>query len=296
MQFAALKPHHLAVVKGGSFALIDGPLAQENLLPRGASMIDLIAAYDGIKDRIARFAGNAPAAAIDAKRLKPPVGEPSKIWAAATNYRRGSAGLDDARGRGAAPEMSPEEILEMAFLKPPSAIVGPEDAIVIPRGGGSVFPELELCIVIGKKCRDVAPEQALEAIFGYTIMLDVTARGAGWGKALTTTRCVRKGFDTFAPIGPWITTRDEIKNPQDLWMRLSVNGELRQSARTEAMIHGVEKLVSYLSRICTLNPGDLISTGNPDDPAFQMELKPGDTLTAEIEGIGALNLSVRQAS
>jgi len=295
MQFASVKPNNLAVIKNGSLVIIGDLLAKENLLPEGASMIDLIARYEALKGRIAKAVESGPAVGIDPKKLKPPVGEPSKVWAAATNYRRGSTGLEDARGRGTAPGISPEEILEMAFLKPPSAIIGPEEAIVIPKGAGSVFPELELCVVIGKKCRDASPEQALDAVFGYTIMLDVTARGAGWGKALTTSRCVRKGFDTFAPIGPWITTKDEIKNPQDLWMRLSVNGELRQSARTEAMIHGVAELVGYLSRVCTLNPGDLISTGNPDDPAFQMELKPGDTLKAEIEGIGALDLSVRKA-
>jgi 2-keto-4-pentenoate hydratase/2-oxohepta-3-ene-1,7-dioic acid hydratase in catechol pathway len=295
MQFAAVKPNNIAVVRNGSLVIIGDALAKENLLPAEASMIDLIARYENLRSAISRAAESSPAIPTGPGTLKAPIAEPSKIWAAATNYRRGSAGLEDARGRGTAPEMSPQEILEMAFLKPPSAIIGPEEAIVIPDGGGSVFPELELCVVIGKKCRNASRAEALDAIFGYTIMLDVTARGAGWGKALTTTRCVRKGFDTFAPIGPWITTKDEIGNPQNLWMRLTVNGEVRQSARTNAMIHGVEGLVSYLSRISTLYPGDLISTGNPDDPAFQMELKAGDALIAEIGGIGALNLSVKAA-
>jgi 2-keto-4-pentenoate hydratase/2-oxohepta-3-ene-1,7-dioic acid hydratase in catechol pathway len=106
---------------------------------------------------------------------------------------------------------------------------------------------------------------------------------------------VRKGFDTFAPIGPWITTRDEIPDPQNLTMRLWVNSELRQSANTSAMINGVADLVSYLSTVGTLYPGDLIATGNPDSPSFQKQLASGDTLKAEIEGIGAMNLYVKRS-
>ncbi|TAJ91745.1 hypothetical protein EPO44_14460, partial [bacterium] len=94
------------------------------------------------------------------------------------------------------------------------------------------------------------------------------------------------------PIGPWITTKDEIADPENLWMRLWVNGELRQSAKTDAMVNGVAELVSYLSHVGTLYPGDLIATGNPDAPAFQKELAPGDTLKAEIEGIGVISLGV----
>jgi 2-keto-4-pentenoate hydratase/2-oxohepta-3-ene-1,7-dioic acid hydratase in catechol pathway len=103
---------------------------------------------------------------------------------------------------------------------------------------------------------------------------------------------VRKGFETFDPIGPWITTRDEIPNPHNLSMQLWVNGELRQSARTDAMVNDIPTLVSYLSEVTTLYPGDLITTGNPDSPEFQKKLAPGDILKAEIEGIGAMNLGV----
>jgi 2-keto-4-pentenoate hydratase/2-oxohepta-3-ene-1,7-dioic acid hydratase in catechol pathway len=109
---------------------------------------------------------------------------------------------------------------------------------------------------------------------------------------LIATRCVRKGYDTFAPCGPWITTRDEIRDPQSLTMQLWVNGQLKQSATTGGMINGVADLVSYLSRVSTLYPGDLITTGNPDAPDFQEKLVPGDVLKAEIEGIGSMNLYV----
>jgi 2-keto-4-pentenoate hydratase/2-oxohepta-3-ene-1,7-dioic acid hydratase in catechol pathway len=181
-------------------------------------------------------------------------------------------------------------------LKPPSAIIGPEENIVIPKGAETIFPELELCVIIGKQARYLSKERAFDAIFGYTIILDVTARGYGSGKDLSGTRCVRKGFETFAPIGPWITTQDEIANPHDLWMKLWVNGELRQSAKTDAMVNDIAALVSYLSQVTTLCPGDLIATGNPDSPEFQKQLQAGDVLKAEIEGLGAMTLGVAKES
>lgn len=292
MKFASVKPDQLAVVQGEQLVLVSDTLAQESALAKGASMIDLIAQYDRIKSALAKAVEKGTRIALDAKKLKAPIEHPSKLWAAATNYKRGSAGLDDARGRGTAGTEAPEEILEKTFLKPPSAIVGPEEAIVIPQGAGNIFPELELCVVIGKKARHLTKTQAFDAVFGYTIILDVTARAYGSGKGLPGSRCVRKGFETFAPLGPSITTKDEIANPHNLLMRLWVNGELRQSAKTDAMVNGVAELVSFLSGVTTLYPGDLIATGNPDSPEFQKELTPGDTLKAEIEGIGSMNLRV----
>jgi len=292
MKFASVKPDQLAVIQREQFVLVSELLAQEGALAKAASMIDLITHYDRIKPSLVKAVEKGTRIPLDAKKLKAPIENPSKLWAAATNYKRGSAGLDEARGRGTAGTMTPEEILEKTFLKPPSAIVGPEEAIVIPQGAGNIFPELELCVVIGKKARHLTKAQAFDAVFGYTIILDVTARSYGSGKGLPGSRCVRKGFETFAPLGPSITTADEIKDPHNLLMRLWVNGELRQSAKTDAMVNGVAELVSFLSGVTTLYPGDLIATGNPDSPEFQKELGPGDTLKAEIEGIGSMNLRV----
>lgn len=295
MRLSSIKPNDLAAVQDDQLVPIGESLAQQGLLPRGASMIDLITQYDRLKDSLAKSLEGGQPIKLDAKRLKPPVERPSKIWAAATNYKRGSTALDEARGRGTAGSAGPEEILERTFLKPPSAITGPEQDIIIPKGAETIFPELELCVVIGKKSRNLSKTQALEAVFGYTIILDVTARGYGSGKGMPGSRCVRKGFETFAPIGPWITTKDEIPDPHNLTMRLWVNGELRQSAKTDAMVNGVADLVSFLSQVSTLYPGDLIATGNPDSPAFQKQLAPGDILKAEIEGIGSMNLGVKRA-
>lgn len=295
MRFVCLKPDRaLGVLRNGGVVPISAALERQGLLPPGATMIELIERYEEIQDAIAGAARGAPER-LDPKRLAPPLERPSKIWAAASNYRRGTSSLDAASGRGTARAEAPGEILELSFLKPPSAITGPESEILIPKDAQTIFPELELCAVIGKRCRHVPRERALEFVFGYTIILDVTARGYGSGKSLPASRCVRKGFESFAPIGPCIATRDEIPDPQNLAMRLWVNGELRQSAKTAAMINDVATLVSFLSGVGALYPGDLIATGNPDAPEFQKQLAPGDVLKASIEGIGEMTLYVARA-
>lgn len=296
MKLATIKPTDLAIVKQDVLIPLGAALEKQGVLPRGSTMLDLIAQYEGIQSKLAELGAKNGGVELDAKMLKPPVERPSKIWAAAGNYKRGTGGLDDARGRGSASKVSPEELLENIFLKPPSSIAGPEDHILIPRNADSIFPELELCVVIGKKARYLRKEQAFDAVFGYTIMLDVTARGYGLSKNLAGTRSVRKGFETFSPIGPWITTKDEIADPHNLWMKLWINGELKQSARTNAMINDIATQISFLSQVTTLYPGDLLTTGNPDSPEFQEKLKPGDLLKAEIEGIGAMSLGVARES
>jgi 2-keto-4-pentenoate hydratase/2-oxohepta-3-ene-1,7-dioic acid hydratase in catechol pathway len=292
MKLASIKPNELAVVEENSLVAVGETLAREGALPTHFSMLDLIERYPLLKSSLAKAFEKGSPRKLDAQLLKPPVEKPSKIWAAAGNYKRGSDGLGDARGRGTAARTSPEELLENIFLKPPSAIAGPGDNILIPKNADSIFPELELCVVIGKQARHLSKDQAFDSIFGYTIMLDVTARGYGLSKNLSGTRSVRKGFETFAPIGPWITTKDEVADPHNLWMKLWINGELKQSAKTDAMINDIATQVSFLSQVTTLYPGDLITTGNPDSPEFQEKLKPGDVLKAEIENIGAMTLGV----
>jgi 2-keto-4-pentenoate hydratase/2-oxohepta-3-ene-1,7-dioic acid hydratase in catechol pathway len=296
MRIASVKPNDLAVVNDGTFVLIADSLAEQGLLPKGASMIDFITRYDSFRNSLEGAIAKGQTVALDSNLLKPPVEQPSQIWAAAFNYKRGTSDLKDAAGRGETLKFTPDQILEMTFLKPSSAVIGPEQAILIPKGERTVYPELELCVVIGKQARNVANKQALEYVFGYTVILDVTARGPNPpGTGIGSCRSVRKGFETFAPIGPWITTRDEISDPQNLMMNLWIDGELRQSANTSGMINGIAELVSFLSEVTTLFPGDLISTGNPDSPAFQRKLVAGQKLRAEIEKIGAMNLLVRSA-
>jgi 2-keto-4-pentenoate hydratase/2-oxohepta-3-ene-1,7-dioic acid hydratase in catechol pathway len=255
-----------------------------------ASMIDVIEKYPSELT----FSGDPMALP---ETLAPPIAKPSKIWAAAGNFYRGvnAKDPDGKSSRGEATTLTKEELLHSLFLKPPSAIIGPGDSIVIPPGAGGVFPEVELCVVIGKRCRGLTVDQAPSAIFGYSILLDVTARNYGPQQSGKSMRCIRKGYDTFAPFGPSITTRDEIPHPDRVKMNLWVNGELRQSATNETMINGVPELVSFLSRVCTLEPGDLISCGTPDSPEHQQKLVAGDVMIAEIEGIGKMKLGIRAA-
>lgn len=297
MRIASVKPNNLAVIQDDKFVCIGDYLAERGLLPNPGSMIDFIARYDALRNSLESAIASGKRVPVDPSLLKPPVERPSKIWAAAFNYKRGTSDLDVAAGRGETSKFTSEQILEMTFLKPSSAVIGPEDAILIPRGERTVYPELELCAVIGKEARNVSQNRALEAVFGYAIMLDMTARAPNPpGTGVGSCRSVRKGFQTFAPTGPWITTRDEIPDPQNLMMNLWIDGELRQSANTSGMINGIAELVSFLSEVTTLYPGDLISTGNPDSPAFQRKLVAGERLTAEIEKIGSMNLRVENAN
>lgn len=286
-----------ATLKSGSVAALtdDGAVLLDDLLKPGGSMVDLAASYATDPKAVERAVAEGTPVSFDAGQVAAPVPKPSKIWGAAGNYRRGGKDLDSAGGRGEAKAATPDELLESIFLKPPSAVIGPGESIVIPPNAETVFPELELCVVVGRECRGLSVDEAMDAVFGYSVILDVTARGYGSGKNLMGTRCVRKGFDTFAPVGPWIVTRAEIPDPQALDMRLWVNDELRQAASTRGMINGVARLVSYLSQVGTLFPGDLIASGNPDAPAFQKQLAAGDELTAEIESVGQLRVGVARS-
>lgn len=195
MKLASIKPNELAVVKDDTLVPLGETLAREGALHKNFSMLDLVENYDALRNAVSNAVTKGTARKLDAKMLKAPVERPSKIWAAASNYKRGSEGLGDARGRGTAGTATREELLERIFLKPPSAITGPEENIVIPKDADTIFPELELCVVIGKRARNLSRERAFDAIFGYTIMLDVTARGYGSGTGLPGTRCIRKGFE-----------------------------------------------------------------------------------------------------
>lgn len=205
--------------------------------------------------------------AVESLKLLPPV-QPSKIICVGRNYAAHAA-------EHSAPV--PEE--PMLFLKPPSALVGHGDPIVIPQGIGRVEHEAELAVIIGRPAQRVAQHEALNYVLGYTCANDVSARDlqrkdAQWGRA--------KGFDTFCPLGPWIVTE---LDPRDVEVRCRVNGEQRQRARTAEMVFDVPALIAFISRVMTLLPGDVILTGTP---AGVGPLAEGDTVEVEIEGIGVL--------
>jgi ureidoglycolate lyase len=184
----------------------------------------------------------------------------------------------------------------VVFMKAISAITGPNDDVKLPKGSKKGDWEVELAFVIGKKAQNVSEADALNYVAGFLICNDVSERewqlehGSQWSKG--------KSFDTFAPLGPWLVTADEIKDPQNLAMWLDVNGERRQTGNTSTMIFGVKKLVSYLSYMCTLTPGDVVSTGTP--PGVGMGIKPtaqflkaGDEMRLGIAGLGEQKQKVR---
>ena len=174
------------------------------------------------------------------------------------------------------------------ILKPPSAVCGPGDDVEIPRGSKKTDWEVELGVVIGRRAKYVSEDDALDHVAGYCIVNDVSEREfqlerqGQWDKG--------KGHDTFAPIGPWLVTRDEVPDPQRLGMWLDVNGLRYQRGNTRTMVFGVATLVSYISRFMTLEPGDIISTGTPPGVGMGQKplvyLKAGDVMTLGIQGLG----------
>jgi 2-keto-4-pentenoate hydratase/2-oxohepta-3-ene-1,7-dioic acid hydratase in catechol pathway len=205
---------------------------------------------------------------LDKVQLLSPV-QPSKIICVARNFAAHAAEHD-----ASVPEVP------ALFLKPPSALIGPGDAIVIPPQAQQVEHEAELAVVIGKAGRWIEPDQARDHILGYTIANDVTDR-VFQNQDLHWTR--GKGFDTFAPIGPWIETDF---NTADAIISCRVNGDLRQMASTRDMVFLVEQLIAFASSFMTLLPGDVLLTGTPEGVS---RLEPGDLVEIEIEGLGKLS-------
>ncbi|MFW9855671.1 MAG: fumarylacetoacetate hydrolase family protein [Candidatus Thorarchaeota archaeon] len=207
---------------------------------------------------------------------------PSKIICLAKNY------AEHAREMGVRPTDLPKQ--PSIFLKPPSALVGPGKNIVIPPQTQEVHHEVELAVVIGKRVKEIPVEAAMGAIFGYSILLDITARDLqSVAKQTGRPWFVSKGFDTFAPMGPFIVTTEEIKDPHDLDLELKVNGVTKQKGNTRDMIFKIEQILSYCSTITTLEPGDIIATGTPEGVG---RFHRGDQLAATISSIGELRLGV----
>ena len=211
-------------------------------------------------------------------RLGPPVTGMKNLICIGLNY------ADHAAETGAPVPKEP-----IVFLKSLGALSGPNDDVIIPRGSVKTDWEVELCIVIGSKAKCVSEDQALDHVAGYAVGNDVSERewqierGGAWDKG--------KGCDTFGPVGPWLVTKDEVPDPQNLSMFLDVDGKRMQDGSTRTMIFGVKTIVSYVSGMITLHPGDVIFTGTPPgvglgqkpSPVF---LKAGQTMKLGIEGLG----------
>jgi len=219
-------------------------------------------------------------------RLGAPVAGVGKLIAIGLNY------ADHAAEAGLT--VPPEPVV---FMKATSSICGPDDAVEAPRGSEKLDWEVELAFVIGTRAKYVPLEEAMEHVAGYMICNDVSERGfqierAGqWVKG--------KSHDTFAPLGPWLVTKDEVKDPQNLDLWLNVNGVRRQTGTTATMVYGVAYLVHYLSQFMTLEPGDIITTGTPPGVGMGMKppkfLRPGDVIELGITGLGSQRQVVVQA-
>ncbi|MGE0852435.1 MAG: fumarylacetoacetate hydrolase family protein [Hyphomicrobiaceae bacterium] len=262
----------------------------------GAEKPGLVDAQGGVRDLSAHIkditgAALSPASlaklrAIDPKslpvappgvRLGAPVGDVRNFIAVGLNYE------DHARETGA--DIPKEPIL---FNKLANCIVGPNDAVMVPKGSTKLDYEVEIAFVIGTRARYVDEKNALSHIAGYCICNDISERnfqaerGGQWMKG--------KCAETFGPLGPWLVTRDEIEDVQKLAMSLDVNGERRQAGSTQTMIFGIQHLLHYISQFMVLEPGDVVTTGTPPGVALGMKppkwLKPGDVMTVKIQGLG----------
>ncbi len=215
-------------------------------------------------------------------RLYAPV-RPSKLITIGRNYPR------YARLSGREPGVTPA-----TFVKALSAVTGPERDIIKPFVCKELDFETELAIVIGKRCKNVSVADAYGVVAGYTILNDVTARDTANREREGGAVCLAKSFDTFAPMGPWMVTREAIPDPMHLRVQTRVNGELRQDGNTHEMIHSIPNLIAYLSQM-TLLPGDIIATGSPGGGGLSNPdwmLRAGDIVECEIEGIGVLRNGV----
>ncbi len=215
---------------------------------------------------------------IDDVDLLAPIPNPPKIMCLAFNY------YDHARDAGLSPSEEP-----VIFLKPRTALNSPNGDVISPSYVKRLDYEAEIAVIIGKKIKKVSEEDAMDAVFGYMIFHDVSARDIQFRDKQFTRG---KSIDTFAPCGPWITTKEEVGNPQSLRIITKVNGEIRQNSSSSNMVIPVKKIISSLSNLITIEPGDIISTGTPAGVAMSMKepryLKHNDVVEISIEKLGTI--------
>jgi len=245
-----------------------------------------IANLDRVAERARAITAGSPQLPVSGVKFLSPVANPSKVIGAPVNYQKH---LDEVRGdaqlhHGSQTHTVPIHQMGL-FLKASSSLVGPGEGIVLRKLDRRNDHEVELAVVIGKRVNNVSAGEAMKYVAGYAIGLDITVRGPE-------ERSLRKSPDSYAVLGPWLVTADEIPNPGDLNLKITVNGEERQNSNTKYMILGVPQLIEFASAFYTLNPGDVILTGTPEGVS---PIQPGDTVVATIEKIGSMEVKVRTA-
>lgn len=233
---------------------------------------------------------------LDQVKLCAPIPCPGKLLCLAGNY---ASHIEEGGGKFA----GKEKMIPRFFSKPCTSVIGTKDAIRVPASTGFADWELELAVVIGKRGRDLSVAQAGEHIAGYTIFNDISARELTFRKDLPMQEgdwffdwLVGKWLDSFGPMGPWLTTVDEVSRPDNLRMQLWYNGQLQQDANTGQMVFSPAEAIAFISQFVTLQPGDIISTGTPAGVGHtkKLRLNPGDQIRGEIEALGVLENSVER--
>jgi 2-keto-4-pentenoate hydratase/2-oxohepta-3-ene-1,7-dioic acid hydratase in catechol pathway len=253
--------------------VVDVTAALDGRVQRGPDrMIGVIEQFAALRPVLESAAAAGPSVPLDAVKLGPPLRRPANIVAMAVNYLEGRT----------------EAAAANAFQKSPSSIIGHGDTMVLPDAPATIFEgEAELAVVIGKRATRVAATDALSYVFGYMNLIDGSARGLGPPGTFFQV----KARDTFCPIGPFIVTADEVRDPQRLQVRLWVNGELRQNFNTSDMARTVATCIAWASSVHTLEPGDILSTGT--DHRGLSAFQDGDRVELEIDGLGRLGVAVR---
>ena len=285
MKICRFDDNRLGLVKGEQVHDVTAVLAELGTFAYPLPRFDpFIASLDRLKPRIESLAATAKAVPLSKITLLSPVANPGKIIAAPVNYTKH---LQEALAdKGIHHGNLINEIHKAGmFLKAASAVVGPGEGVKLVHTDRRNDHEVELAVVIGKSAKNVAKEKALEHVAGYCIGLDMTIRGPE-------ERSLRKSPDSYCVLGPWLVTRDEIADPGNLSLKLEVNGVVRQDAHTSDLILGVPELIEWGSSFYTLHPGDVLLTGTPQGVG---PVRPGDVMTAGIEGIGAMRVAVSAA-
>lgn len=244
----------------------------------------LIANLAKVRSRAETLAATAPRMKLDAVKLESPVANPSKIIAAPVNYMRH---VEEARADAGINFGTDIKTIDHygLFLKSNTSLIGPGDAVRLPALERRMDHEIELAIIIGKEGYRIPEARALDYVAGYAVSLDMVIRG-------TEDRSWRKSYDTFSVLGPWLTTPEEVKDPNNLDFWIKVNGETRQVSNTKYLIFGLAKLISYASQAYRLYPGDIIMTGTPEGVG---PVAPGDIMDCWIDQVGEMQVAVTLA-
>lgn len=274
MKLAFFDDFKLGVVTGDSIHDVSAAVADIPHVEPGDLINGLIARFDAYRPRLAAAAAG-PGVPVASVRIRPPLPRPGNIVCMAVNY------MEDGTLEKPAPIN--------AFHKSANAIIGPGDTMVLPDVPATIFEgEAEMAVVIGKRATRVPAAQAMDHVFGYINFIDGSARGL---PPAGNVFFQMKSRDTFAPIGPYLVTKEEIADPQKLGIRLWVNGELKQSFNTDDMAHSIARCIEWVSAIHTLEPGDILATGT--NHRGLSSFMDGDTIELETEGLGRLTFHVR---